>query len=93
MSIGSWGYYMQGNWGNRELETAGSTLSVRLDCPVHYPAFGKRLFECRCGVLFPRFVVDAALRTGDWSVVLKEHAEGYRPDDVVYKVGGVLNGW
>lgn len=81
MSVGSWGYYQQGNGRQRDIDNAGSQLSLRLSCPVHYPAYEKRMFECKCGVLFPVFVVDAAISSGDWSVVEKQHREGYRPTE------------
>lgn len=82
--VGSWGYYQQGNGHQQELDRWGSTLSTKLGCPVHYPAYGKRLFECRCGVTFPVFVVQGALESGDWSAVLKQHKEGYKPTEKGY---------
>ena len=81
MSIGSWGYYMQGNENQQSLHRAGAELSKVIGCPVHYPAFNKHMFECRCGVLFPVFVVDAAAESGDWSAVQTQHSEGYRPTE------------
>ncbi len=82
--VGSWGYYMQGADNQRELEADGKALFEHLNCPVHYPAFGKRLFECRCGIIFPRFVVQGAVESGDWSLILKQHTEGYKPTDIGY---------
>lgn len=35
----------------------GSWLSLILHCPVRYPAHNKNIFECKCGILFPVFVV------------------------------------
>jgi hypothetical protein len=87
-AVGSWGYYMQGNGRQEELEQAGSQLSLVLNCPVHYPAYGKRVFECKCGVTFPRFAVEGALQGNDWSLIIKQHVEGYRPEDVAFTVGG-----
>lgn len=82
--VGSWGYYMQGNDNQRQLEAAGLALSKAINCPVHYPAFGKRLFECKCGVVFPRFVVEGAMEVNDWTAVVKQHQEGYKPTDIAY---------
>ena len=81
MSVGSWGYYMQGNNNQQRLEHTGAELSSVLGCPVHYPAFNKHVFECKCGVLFPMFVVEAALDSGDWSAIQNHHKEGYRPTE------------
>lgn len=53
---------MQGNENQEELERLGVKLNLAIECPIHYPAFGKRLFECKCGVVFPLFIVDG------WSV-------------------------
>lgn len=74
--VGSWGYYMQSTGHQQEIELCGSQLSVQLDCPVHYPAYGKRLYECYCGVLFPAYVVQAAVESGDWGDVVKLHENG-----------------
>ena len=73
---GSWGAYVQGGENLQRLDLMGSELSVRLDCPVHYPAFNKRLFECKCGKTFPVFMVDAAMQTEDWSQVEHIHENG-----------------
>ena len=43
-----------------EVERLGKKLNLAIGCPVHYPAFGKRLFECKCGVIFPLFVVEGS---------------------------------
>lgn len=68
---GSWGAYMQsGNLG--ELELLGSRLNLEISCPVHYPAYGKNLFECRCGVIFPLYI----LRQGDWDKIRELHQKG-----------------
>lgn len=78
-TTGSWGYFLQGQELQQRVELLGSKLSLHLHCPVHYPAWGKRLFECKCGVLFPVWAVEAAVASGDWSEVDKLHKEGYRP--------------
>lgn len=68
---GSWGAYIQG--GNlAELEALGSKLSLEISCPVHYPAYGKNVFECKCGVLFPIYF----LKYGDWNKVRELHERG-----------------
>lgn len=53
------------------LRETGVQLSIALDCPVHYPAFGKRLFECACGVTFPLYVLDG----GNFDEVIRLHKE------------------
>lgn len=55
----TWGYYSQGSPELQKIERLGAKLSVAISCPVHYPAFGKRLFECEHGVIFPVFVVES----------------------------------
>lgn len=50
---------MQGNEEQEKLEALGLKLNLAIDCPIHYPAFGKRIFECKCGMTFPLFVVEA----------------------------------
>lgn len=44
----------------QEIDQLGRKLNLAIGCPIHYPAFGKRLFECKCGVIFPLFVVEAS---------------------------------
>ena len=61
---------MQGGF-TYEIDRLGSKLSLQLHCPVHYPAFGKNLFECKCEVTFPVFMV----RGGDWEAIRKRHEE------------------
>jgi|TARA_Y100000310_G_scaffold64447_1_gene59968 hypothetical protein len=69
----SWGYFQQGsNQLQTELEELGARLSQEIACPVHYPAYGKKVFECRCHVLFPHFFVQG----NDWTTVRKHHEEG-----------------
>ena len=55
---GSWGYYIQGNLKEKEIDELGSRLSVIIHCPVHYPAYDKRMFECKCGVVFPLYLLE-----------------------------------
>lgn len=52
-----WGYTMQGNAEWEEIDQLGIYLNLTIDCAIHYPAFGKRLFECKHGVIFPVYVV------------------------------------
>ena len=66
-----WGYYSQGSPEILKIDELGKKLSVEIECPVHYPAFGKRLFECKCGVIFPAYVVDG----GNWEAIKKKHRE------------------
>ncbi len=56
----TWGSYVQQFQYGSEWETInrlGSKLSLVTGCVIHYPAYNKRLFECKCGVVFPVYVV------------------------------------
>ena len=66
-----WGYHQQMSQGWLEIDELGSQLSIELGCPVHYPAFGKRLFECKCGVIFPAYLV----AWKNWDLMRKKHEE------------------
>ena len=77
--VTGWGYYQQSGEQWLEIDKLGSQLSVEIDCPVHYPAFGKSLFECRCGVIFPAYLVAG----GNWELIRKRHIEERR-----YSMGG-----
>lgn len=55
-----------------ELEELGAKLSVELGCPIRYPAYDKNMFECKCGITFPLFVV----RGGNWDAIRKKHEGG-----------------
>lgn len=66
----TWGAYIQPGL-SEELDSLGSKLSVEIGCPVHYPAYNKHLFECRCGVIFPVYLV----KGGNWEVVRRKHEE------------------
>lgn len=81
MRRGNWGAYVQDN-KFRELDELGSRLSLEIDCPVHYPAYDKNIFECKCGVLFPLYL----LRGGDWEAIKQKHKEGLKPDDDIPEV-------
>jgi len=52
-----WGFTQQGSDMQIEVDELGSYLSLAISCPVHYPAWGKHMYECMCGVLFPVYVV------------------------------------
>ena len=67
----AWGYNLQGSDQLLEIDELGSMLSTMLHCPVHYPAFGKNLFECRCGVIIPVYLA----RTHDWKLIMHKHEE------------------
>ena len=66
----SWGGYMQSDF-DLETDELGAKLSIAIHCPVHYPAFGKNLWECKCGVIFPRYL----LKGGDWKLIVRKHDE------------------
>lgn len=71
---GNWGSYSQGGDSWERIDQAGTALSSVLSCHViHYHAFNKRLFECKCGIIFPAWMVEAATMTNDWSLILQKH--------------------
>jgi len=55
----------------QEVNELGSSLSLAISCAVHYPAFDKHMFECKCGVVFPVYLV----RRKDWIYLSKKHEE------------------
>ncbi len=65
-----WGSYQQPGL-NEEIDQLGSKLSIELHCPVHYPAYNKNIFECRCGVIFPLYVV----KMQDWKLIKQKHED------------------
>jgi len=65
---------MQGPDQLKLVDELGSQLSGAIHCPVHYPAFGKNLFECNCGVIFPLYLV----RTRNWELIRQKHIEERR---------------
>ena len=69
-----WGYHQQGEQDWLQIDELGSQLSMEIGCAVHYPAFGKRLFECKCGVIFPAYL--AASR--NWELIRHKHIEERR---------------
>jgi hypothetical protein len=72
-----WGYFQQGSDQWLETEELGAKLSDILGCPVHYPAFGKNLFECKCGVIFPKYVVKYCAESCQWQPILDKHSQGF----------------
>lgn len=56
----------------KELMELGSKLSLELRCPVKYPVSDKNMFECKCGIRFPVYMVKA----GNWAEIRKLHKEG-----------------
>ena len=70
--MSSWGVYIQ-NGNLEEIDSMGSQLSLQLGEAVHYPAYDKRLFECKCNVAFPYHMVKYAVSTGDWSQIREKH--------------------
>ena len=67
----TWGYFMQGSDQMVEVDELGSLLSEKINCPVHYPAFNKHLFECHCGVVFPVYLV----KSRNWELIKRKHIE------------------
>jgi len=66
----TWGAYVQQGL-NEEIDSLGAELSLQIDCPVHYPAYNKNLFECMCGVIFPLYLV----RGRNWKLIKQKHIE------------------
>ena len=65
-----WGAYIQ-NGFDEELDKLGAQLSLEISCAVHYPAYGKHMFECKHDVMFPVYIV----KGGDWDIVRQKHNE------------------
>jgi hypothetical protein len=74
MGTTGWGFFEQGSDQLQERMEMGEWLSLVLHCPVHYPAYGKNLFECQCGVIFPLYVV----KYRNEELVTKKHKEEQR---------------
>ena len=47
----------------QEIDELGLKLNNAIECPIHFPAFGKNLFECYCGKIFPVYVVKGSTST------------------------------
>jgi hypothetical protein len=62
-----------------DVDSMGKDLSAILFCPVRYLAYHyeKPVFECKCGISFPRFAVQAAHDSGDWMQIIQRHREGF----------------
>ena len=60
----TWGAYQQSGL-NEEVDGLGARLSIEIGCAVHYPAYNKNLFECKCGVIFPLYVVKGR----NWQII------------------------
>ena len=71
MGTDGWGFFEQGSDQLQERMELGEWLSLTLHCPIHYPAYGKNLFECKCGVIFPLYVVKLRNR----ELITKKHTE------------------
>ena len=75
------GYFMQGSDQQLEIHELGVILNEFLEKLLHephavyWPAWGKNLFACKCGVVIPVWMVKAARLTGDWNVIAKMHWE------------------
>ena len=52
-----WGFFEQGSDQLQEIMELGEKLNSAINCPIHYPAWGKALFECKCNIVFPAYVV------------------------------------
>lgn len=56
---------------SEEIDYLGAKLSVEIGCAVRFPAYNKNLFECKCGVIFPLYVVKGQ----NWDLVRQKHEE------------------
>ena len=83
MSHNGWGFYMQGSDQQIEREELGMWLHVLIQCPVHFPAWGKPLYECEHGVLFPLWALQACHNLGEngRKQLIKQHQDGFKPQD------------
>ena len=70
-----WGYYMQGSDQLVEVDELGSQLSLIIGCAVHYPAYAKNMFECRCGVCFPVGLVRGFIKYDKPIELLHKHEQ------------------
>ena len=66
-----WKVQNDGDW--EMVNKLGGVLSTQIHCPVHYPAYGKRMFECVHNITFPMYVVQGALNSNDWSKIIESH--------------------
>jgi hypothetical protein len=85
-----WGFTVQGSDDQIEVEKLGEWLSQVIHEAVHYPAWGKPIFECRCGVLFPLFAVKACYEKNDEDMLKGQHEDGYKPGDGSMLKNGVI---
>lgn len=66
----TWGAYQQPGL-DEEIDSLGAKLSLEINCAVHYPAYNKNLFECKCGVIFALYLV----KGGNWQLIKRKHIE------------------
>lgn len=57
MSTTGWGFFQQGADQQLEVHELGLRLNKVLDCSIHWPAWGKNLYECKHGVTFMPFMI------------------------------------
>jgi hypothetical protein len=64
-----------GDW--ELVDSLGKDLSAILHCQVRYcsAAYDKPVYECGCSKIFPKFAVQAAQTSGDWSAIMQRHNE------------------
>jgi len=54
-----------------EINDLGCKLSIAIDCIVHKIAPGVPAFECKCGVMFPVYL----LKQENWAAIKRRHDE------------------
>jgi len=54
----------------KELNELGCRLSIATDCVVR-PVVGLQALECKCGVIFPLYL----LKRGNWAEIKRRHDE------------------
>jgi len=68
--------YQQGSDQQSEVHELGAALSLHLPCKsASWPTYGKNEFNCPCGSIIPLWMVKAAVKSGDWSLVFEAHKE------------------
>lgn len=51
----------------------GRQLSLIIHCPVRLVSWAKPQYECWCGVVFPKFVVEGCIKSGNVQPLIDRH--------------------
>ena len=52
-----------------DMDDLGCQLSIAIDCPIHNAAKGLPILICKCGVVFPMYL----LKQGNWANIRRKH--------------------